>query len=69
MKVIYDPKHDLMNIEFLAGTPITESDEIDGIVFDYDKDRRIVAVEILDVSKRINSNPLEVIDFAVARVE
>ncbi|MBI3320165.1 MAG: DUF2283 domain-containing protein [Candidatus Omnitrophica bacterium] len=65
MRVEYDPKHDLMNIEFLAGVAIAESVETDGIVFDYDKDRRIVSLEILDVSKRITRSPLEKIDFAV----
>jgi len=67
MRVEYDPKHDLMNIEFLAGVDIAESVEIDGVIFDYAQDRRIVSLEILDVSKRISRSPLETIDFAVMR--
>lgn len=67
MRVEYDPKHDLMNIEFLSGIEIAESVEIDGVVFDYAQDRRIVSIEILDVSKRISRSPLETIDFAVMR--
>lgn len=67
MRVEYDPKHDLMNIEFLAGVEIAESVEIDGIIFDYTKDRSIVSIEILDVSKRITHSPLDKIDFAVTR--
>ncbi len=67
MKVEYDPKHDLMNIEFLQGVEIDESVETDGVIFDYDKNRSIVAIEILDVSKRISHSPLEKIDFAVTR--
>lgn len=65
MRVEYDPKHDLMNIEFLSGIGIAESVEIDGVIFDYDQDRRIVSIEILDVSKRITRSPLDKIDFAV----
>ena len=65
MRVEYDPKHDLMNIEFLSGIDIVDSIELDGLVIDYDKDRRIVSIEILDVSKRITRSPLEKVDFAV----
>lgn len=65
MRVEYEPKRDLMNIEFLSGVDIVESIEIDGIVFDYTNDRKIVSIEILDVSKRISRSPLEMIDFAV----
>ncbi|MBU1127760.1 MAG: DUF2283 domain-containing protein [Candidatus Omnitrophica bacterium] len=67
MRVEYDPKHDLMNIEFLAGAEIAESAEIDGVIFDYDRDRSIVAIEILDVSKRISHSSLDKIDFAVTK--
>jgi uncharacterized protein YuzE len=67
MRVEYEPKHDLMNIEFLKDVDIADSVETDGIIFDYDKDRRIVSIEILDVSKRISRSPLDMIDFAVIR--
>jgi len=65
MRVEYDPKHDLMNIEFLADVEVVDTVELDGIVFDYDQNRRIVSLEILDVSKRITHSPLEKVDFAV----
>lgn len=67
MRVEYDPQHDLMNIEFLSGVEINDSAEVDGVIFDYTKDRRIVSIEILDVSKRISHSPLDKIDFAVTR--
>ena len=67
MRVEYEPKHDLMNIQFLTGVDIADSIETDGIIFDYDKDRRIVSIEILDVSKRISRSPLDMVDFAVVR--
>ncbi|MBU1147679.1 MAG: DUF2283 domain-containing protein [Candidatus Omnitrophica bacterium] len=67
MRVEYDPKHDLMNIEFLSGVDAVDSTEIDGVVFDYSKDHKIVSIEILDASKRISHSPLDKIDFAVTR--
>jgi uncharacterized protein YuzE len=43
MKIEYDAAHDLLNIEFLANVPIDDSVEMDGVVIDYAKDKRIVA--------------------------
>jgi uncharacterized protein YuzE len=45
MKIEYDAAHDLLNIEFLANVPIDDSVEMDGVVIDYAKDKRIVAIE------------------------
>ena len=67
MRMAYDPRHDVMNIEFLAGIAVVDSMEIDGIIVDDDRKRRIIALEILDVSQRISRSPLEQIDFAVTR--
>ena len=53
----------------IAGVGVAESVEMDGIVFDYDSERHIVSIEILDVSTRISRSPLEKIDFAVTTVE
>ena len=66
MRIEYDAKHDLLNIEFLPGEKIQDSREIDGMVFDYDRRKRLVAVEILDASKRTSKKPLETIEFALA---
>lgn len=67
MRIEYAPKHDIMNIQFLEDVEIAESVEIEGIVFDYSKDKRIVSIEILDVGKRITTKPLESIDFAIMK--
>ncbi len=67
MRIEYDPAHDLLNLEFLADVPIADSMEVDGVVFDYAADRRIVAIEILDASKRTTSEAVNVIDFAVVK--
>ena len=67
MKIEYDPKHDLMNIEFLADEPIADSLEINGIILDYAADGRIVSIEILDVSEKTRKNPLAKLDFSIVR--
>jgi len=67
MKIEYDPSHDLLNIEFLTGVEIDDSTEFDGIIIDYAKDRRIVAIEIIDVSKRISKDPTQLINLAIYR--
>jgi uncharacterized protein YuzE len=65
MKIEYDTDHDLLNIEFLADAPIHDSLEVDGIVIDYAKDKRIVAIEVLDASKRTTRNPRELENLTV----
>ncbi|MBI4685671.1 MAG: DUF2283 domain-containing protein [Nitrospirae bacterium] len=67
MKIEYDPAHDLLNIEFLSGEAISESVELDGIVIDYSKGGGIVAIEILDASKRTTKNPLDLIDLSIVK--
>lgn len=67
MKIEYEQRHDILNIEFLDNVAITDSLELDGIIVDYDKDKRVVAIEILDASKRTTRDPLELIDVAIVR--
>jgi len=67
MKIEYDPGHDVLNIEFLKEESIAESLELDGIIIDYSKDRKIVAIEILDAGKRTTKNPLDLIDFSIVK--
>ncbi len=67
MKIEYDPTHDLMNIEFISEEPIAESVEHDGIVIDYSKDGRIVALEILDAGKRTTKSPLDLLDLKIVK--
>ena len=67
MKIEYDPAHDIMNIEFLSDEQIKESVELDGVVINYSIDGRIVAIEILDASKRTTKNPLDLIDLSIVK--
>ncbi len=59
--------HDLLNIEFVSDEPIDESVELDGIIIDYSKDKRIVGIEILDAGKRTTRNPLDLLDLTIVR--
>jgi len=67
MKIEYDTEHDLLNIEFLANVSIDDSLEVDGVVIDYAKDKRIVAIEVLDASKRTTRKPLELTNLAIVK--
>ena len=67
MKIEYDPAHDILNIEFLTDEPIAESDEYEGVIIDYSKDSRIVAIEIIDAGKRTTKNPLDLIDLSIIK--
>jgi uncharacterized protein YuzE len=67
MKIEYDPTHDLLNIEFVSDVSIDESLELDGIIIDYSKDKRIVGIEILDAGKRTTRNPLDLLDLTIIR--
>jgi len=67
MKIEYDPTHDLLNIEFISNEEIVESVELEGLVIDYSKDRKIVSIEVLDVGKRTTKNPLDVFDLSIVK--
>ena len=67
MKIEYDPIHDLLNIEFVSDESIEESVELDGIIIDYSKDKRILGIEILDAGKRTTRNPLDLLDLKIVR--
>lgn len=55
MKTHYDADADALYLRF-ADAPVSESEEVrPGIVFDFDADGRIVAVEILDATEHLAS--------------
>jgi len=67
MRIEYDPKHDLLNIEFISEEPVAESVEFDGVIIDYSNDKRIVSIEILDAGKRTTKDPLDLLDLAIVK--
>ena len=67
MRIEYEQKHDILNIEFLKDVPVVDSVELEGVIIDYSSDRRIVSIEILDAGKRTTKDPLDAIDFSILK--
>jgi uncharacterized protein YuzE len=54
MRAVYDPRTDTLTLT-LNDVPIVESDEDKpGVILDYDADGNLVAIEILDASRRVS---------------
>jgi uncharacterized protein YuzE len=60
MKVQYFPDTDTLYIE-LIDVPSVESEEImEGVVFDYDKEGKVVGIEIEHFTERFREKPTEI---------
>jgi len=63
MKVDYDKQVDILSVVF-SDSRVDESDEVrPGVILDFDASGRVVGMEILDASRRMD-NPASV-EFAV----
>jgi len=69
MKIEYDPKHDILNIEFIAEEYIAESIVLDGVIMYYSKDGKIMAIEILDAGARTTEDPFDLISLSIVKEE
>lgn len=53
MKVQYDQETDTLTVIF-RDDPVAESDEgKPGVILDYDKDGNLLAIEVMDASRRV----------------
>jgi len=59
MKASYDPKSDALYLR-LSAAEIVESEEVKpGVVFDFDSEGHIVAIEILDAKSQLPGDALQ----------
>ena len=66
MKVRIDKEDDALYFE-LDDVEIVESEEVQpGIILDFDKDERLVGIEILDLSTRLTPDKLRLMQFETA---
>ena len=68
MRIQFNPERDLVTLNLLTDVPIAESKQVDGMVFAYAADRRIVGIEIQGARERIDRELLKVIDPGAAPV-
>ena len=53
MRTKYDPEADALYVRF-ADAPVVETEEVrPGVMFDFDAEGRIVAIEVLDASEHL----------------
>lgn len=67
MRIQFDAERDLVSLNLLPDEPVAESKQVEGMVFAYAADRRIVGIEILGARERINAELMKVIDLSAAR--
>ena len=58
MQIEYDPEADALYIRFRKATPADNIDVEDGITVDLDQRKRLIGIEILNVSRRLPSDSL-----------
>jgi hypothetical protein len=62
MKIEIDAAHDMMKVHLLSDVPVADSREVEGMLFGYSADRRIVQIEIRGAKSRINGELRKLID-------
>ena len=66
MRVTYDPRTDVLLVEFRADAAVAESDETSpGVILDFDAAGNVVSVEVLEASQRVTG--ADQMDFRISR--
>ena len=61
MRIEFDPEADALYIRFLDTKPVDNRDLEDGLTVDLDDQKRLIGIEILDVSHRFPPETLATI--------
>lgn len=61
MQIEYDPEADALYIRFRQSSPTANVDVEDGLTLDLDDQRRLVGIELLDVSQQLPKDALSTI--------
>jgi len=60
LQIKYSPDADALIIRLREGTPVGSVDLAEGIIAHYSKEKKILEIEILDASKVVQMNELNV---------
>ena len=66
MKINFDKKNDIMRVKFQEGKYEISKEIAEGIIIDTDKDNKIIAIEIIDVSERIPKGNLKEFSMSIS---
>ena len=66
MKINFDKKNDIMRVKFQEGKYEISKEIDEGIIIDTDKDNKIIAIEIIDVSERIPKENLKEFSMSIS---
>jgi uncharacterized protein YuzE len=67
MRLKIDHENDALYFRLDETTEITDSEEVEpGVILDFDENGRVVGIEMLDLSSRINPERLRTLQFETA---
>lgn len=68
MNIEYDPQADALYLSIQPNTLVKKSKELEqGLVVDWDKNKKVVGLEVLDVSKKFKLDNL--LNFSIKGIE
>ena len=63
MKLKVDRKNDALYLRLDEDAIIESEEVISGVILDFDKEKKVVGIEILDISKKVNPDRLKVLQY------
>jgi uncharacterized protein YuzE len=66
MKIKFDQKKDILRIKFQEGKYEISKEIDEGIIIDFSKDKKLIAIEILDVSEKIPKKDMKDITIGIS---